>query len=128
MNLVDQWLHNTRCAFVVGSRDFINLNAVDRVLRDLHSKRPDAFIAHTGTPGAPEHAEHYCNFFGKACFVAHSDWQFYGKRTEAARADWVFDYLKPELVIAFLSGNDDKPLPSVLEARRRGIPVYEVLG
>ncbi len=120
-----QWLLDAKIVFVVGDREFDNREAVWRVLRDLYFFRPDALLVRIGMPGASQLARVYAKSNGRALLTAEVDWGLYGTSAEAEAERWVFDILRPQLVIAFIDGNN---LPAVKCARHRNIPVLEVLG
>jgi hypothetical protein len=113
---------------VTGGRDYTNYPAVEAEL-DWWNQEPHGPIStlvHGGARGADSLADQWAALRGVPRVVYFPEWDRLCKAAGMIRNRTMLDASKPDLVVAFPGGRGTAGC--VMEARRRGIEVREVVG
>jgi hypothetical protein len=119
---------------VCGSRDFSNARLLDAVVRgyltSIATTRESHVIIHGAARGADTLAGECADRIGVRVESYPADWDRYGKRAGYVRNQQMLDEGKPDLVVAFYSGEHKSKGTEMMVkiASQAGVECWEIFG
>lgn len=106
---------------VVGGRNFIDYAELNRVLSEVHMRKPITAIISGGAKGADSFAENWAKERGIECIIFLPDWEKYGKSAGFKRNSLIIN--EADACVAFWNNISKGTKLSINLARKKGIPL-----
>lgn len=109
---------------VTGGRTYRDRAEIRRVLDALDSRRPIDILVHGGARGADHFAAAWAMHRGIQPVRMDALWDFYGNRAGSLRNQKMWDFARPDTVVAFPGGRGTANMMRIAyDAQRAGAPV-----
>lgn len=109
---------------VTGGRDYKNQRELFGVLDKLHRERGFTFLVHGDARGADQMAHRWAKKRGVQPVAMEALWDFDGDPAGSKRNARMYEFAKPELIIAFSGGRGTANMMKIgYDAKKRGDPV-----